>query len=168
MSTQEPGDWPSLRPSKVHRPASLHYIYPHANLPSEACATTKRSCPAERESNTPMLRKSSPALPPSPLAPARYGDTPLEVDSQNHLQTVLSHSESGECNFETVRLMAARVPTRAPQLGTAEAMSPPQLTPPRRHCYSESSRSAATSNSRPLQFAAHRTNLTEEYAWPPQ
>ena len=129
---------------------------------------TKRSCPAERESNTPMLRKSSPALPPSPLAPARYGDTPLEVDSQNHLQTVLSHSESGECNFETVRLMAARVPSRAPQLGTAVGMPPPRLTESWLDCYSESSQSSASSNSRPLQFAAHRTNLTEEYAWPPQ
>jgi hypothetical protein len=43
--------------------------------------------------------------------------TSFEIDSQNHLEMVLTLSKSIECNFETVRLMAARVPSRAPPIG---------------------------------------------------
>ena len=43
--------------------------------------------------------------------------TGFEVDSQNHLQTVLTLSKSTECNFETVRLMDARVLFLAMQRG---------------------------------------------------
>ncbi len=92
----------------------------------------------------------------------------FQIDSQNDLEMVLTLSKSIECNFEMDRLTAARVPSRLLQPGTTEAMSPPRLTALQRHCYSESSRSAATSNSRPLQFTARRTTLTEEHAWPPQ
>jgi len=34
----------------------------------------------------------------------------VEIDSQNHLEMLLTLSKSGECNFETVRLMAAHIP----------------------------------------------------------
>ena len=96
-----------LRASSLHKlPATLPRLGFESTRSQHATYANSSSNKFDLSGNAPSLRWVT-RLASATNHPSLF--TGFEIDSQNHLQMVLTLSKSTECNFETVRLMAGRV-----------------------------------------------------------